>query len=212
MRCARREGCPFLESNLIVITVLPAGTPGCDGFNLNFTANKTAASSVLVHWTTLPEATQYSYTVQHSTNMQTWINISTLMGKQDASNPNQYSYLHETPSVGSNFYRIRRLSNMGQQAFSEILSLEVNIESTNGIQIAPNPVIKNLRILNAILYDTDVTIDISATNGAVLHTITIPSGELMVEDLPVEDLPTGIYMARIRFGNGDVKTLKIVKI
>jgi hypothetical protein len=101
---------------------------------------------------------------------------------------------------------------MGQQAFSEILSLEVNIESTNGIQIAPNPVIKNLRILNAILYDTDVTIDISATNGAVLHTITIPSGELMVEDLPVEDLPTGIYMARIRFGNGDVKTLKIVKI
>jgi len=212
MRCARREGCPFLESNMIAITVLPAGTPGCDGFNLNFTANKTAASSILINWTTLPEATQYSYTVQHSTNMQTWISIATLMGKQDASNPNQYSYLHETPSIGKNFYRIRRLSNAGQDAFSEILGLEVNIESTNGILIAPNPVVNTLRILNAIQYDTDVTIDISTTNGAVIHTMTIPSGEMVTEDLPVVDLPTGIYMARIRFGNGEVKTLKIVKI
>ena len=212
MRCARREGCPFLESNLIIITVLPAGTPGCDGFNLNFTANKTASSSILISWTTLPEATQYSYTVQHSTNMQTWTNITTLMGKQDASNSNQYSYLHETPSIGKNFYRIRRLSNGGQDAFSEILALEVNIESTNGVLIAPNPVVNTLRILNAIQYDTDVTIDISTTNGAVIHTMTIPSGEMMTEDLPVTDLPTGIYMARIRFGNGDVKTLKIVKI
>jgi hypothetical protein len=66
--------------------------------------------------------------------------------------------------------------------------------------------------MNAIQYDTDVTIDISATNGAVLHRISIPAGEMLVEDLPVQDLPSGLYLARIRFGDGAVKTLKITKI
>ncbi len=212
MRCARRQGCMFLESNIVTIVVTPAGTPGCGGFNMNFTASQTGPTTVLVSWTTLPEATEYSYTVQHSTNMQTWRNVETLMGKQDASKPNQYAYLHETPVIGKNFYRIRRLSSMGQEAYSEIRVLEVSFSAENGILIAPNPVTETLRIVNAIQYDTDVSIDISATNGVLLHSITIPSGEMMVEELPVVDLPSGIYIARIRFGNGDVKTIKIVKI
>jgi hypothetical protein len=66
--------------------------------------------------------------------------------------------------------------------------------------------------MNAIQYDTDVQIDIMATNGDVLHRINIPAGTLYLEDLPVQDLPSGMYMARIRFGNGAVNTLKIAKI
>ncbi len=212
MRCARRAGCPFLESNIVTITVLPAGSPGCTGFNMNFNVTQTNGTSVLVHWTTLPEATEYSYTVQHSEDMQSWKNVETLMGKQDAVNPNEYLYLHENPVIGRNFYRIRRLSSMGQQAFSDIRALEVFFSPSNGILIAPNPVVNTLLIKNAIQYDTDVTIDISATNGAVLHRINIPAGDLYSNDLQVTDLPTGIYIARIRFGNGEVKTLKIVKI
>ncbi|MDO8369011.1 MAG: SdrD B-like domain-containing protein [Saprospiraceae bacterium] len=212
MRCARREGCPFLESNIVIITVLPAGSPGCEGFNMNFTVDQTGTSSVLMNWTTLPEETEYSYTAQHSTNLQVWNNLETIIGKQDAVNPNQYSYVHETPVIGRNYYRIRRLSSTGQEAFSEIRALDVSFTPASGILIAPNPVGKSLRIMNAIQYDTDVSIDISATNGAVLHRISIPAGEMYSEELQVQDLPTGIYIARIRFGNGDVKTLKIVKI
>ena len=212
MRCARREGCPFLESNIVIITVLPAGTPGCDGFNLGFTVNQSGATSVAVNWTTLPEATEYSYTVQHSTNMQSWRKVETIMGKQDAVNPNVYLYVHATPIIGKNFYRIRRLSSMGQEAFSEILVIEVSFAASEGVLIAPNPVGKSLYIMNAIQYDTDVNIDISATNGSVLHRVNIPAGVMYSEDLQVVDLPTGIYFVRIRFGNGDVKTLKIVKI
>lgn len=212
MRCARREGCPFLESNLIVITVLPAGTPGCDGFNVNFSATKTGPTVVLISWTTHPEATAYAYIIQHSIDMHSWKNLETIMGKQDASNPNQYSYLHETPVNGKNFYRIRRVSSAGQEAFSEIRAMEVSFSFLDGVLIAPNPVGKSLHIMNVMQYETDVIIDISATNGAVLYSITIPSGEMLEEYLPVVDLPSGIYFTRIRFGNSDVKILKITKI
>jgi hypothetical protein len=101
---------------------------------------------------------------------------------------------------------------MGQQAFSEIKSLEVVFQEAQGILIAPNPVTDKLRIRNAMSYDADVQIDITATNGAVLHRITIPAGKMYEENLPVQDLPSGIYLARIRFGNGETKVLKVVKI
>ncbi|MFN0037131.1 MAG: SdrD B-like domain-containing protein [Saprospiraceae bacterium] len=213
MRCARREGCTtFLESNIVEITVLPAGTPGCEGFSMDFVVQQTSPTTVLATWTTLPEATEYSYTVQHARDMQTWTNAGTILGKQDAVNPNHYTYLHQTPFIGTNFYRIRRLSSMGQVAFSEIRSIEVVFSAKDGILIAPNPVVDELIIMNAIQYDADVTIDISATNGDVLHRITIPAGAMYSEKLPIKDLPTGIYIARVRFGNGEVKVLKIAKI
>lgn len=61
---------------------------------------------------------------------------------------------------------------MGQQAFSEIRSLDVTFTFEDGIRIAPNPVVSKLLIMNAIQYDADVKIDISATNGAVIHRIS----------------------------------------
>ncbi len=213
MRCARREGCTtYLESNIVEITVLPAGSPGCEQFNMNFTVQQSGPTGVLINWTTLPEATEYDYSVQHSGDMQTWSIVKTIPGKQDATHPNEYSLRHMTPLEGKNFYRIRRLSSMGQQAFSEIRSLELDIAYTDGILIAPNPVVSKLTVMNAIQYDSDVTIEITTTNGGILHRITIPSGAMYSEELPLLDLPTGIYFARVRFGNGETKTLKIVKI
>jgi len=212
MRCVRREGCEtYLESNIITITVLAAGSPGCENFSMNLVANQTGPTAVQVSWSTETENSEYMYTVQHSTTMQSWTNLDNLMGKR-ASGANYYSYLHETPSNGMNYYRIRRISNTGQQALSPITSLNVNFDSKDGVMIAPNPVVSSLRIMNAMQYDTDVNIDISATNGTVLHRITIPAGLMIVEDLPVQDLPSGLYIARVRFGNGEVKTLKITKI
>ncbi|MCB0574285.1 MAG: hypothetical protein KDC61_06945, partial [Saprospiraceae bacterium] len=57
MRCARREGCvTFLESNIITITVQPAGSPGCEDFTMDLNARVAGHSTVIIEWTTtLPE-------------------------------------------------------------------------------------------------------------------------------------------------------------
>ncbi len=213
MRCARRDSCAdYLETNIVMITVLPAGSPGCDGFNSNFNIQQTGQSGVLVNWTTQSEAIPYSYTVQHSADMQTWENIATIPGKQNVNSPNNYSYLDETPIIGRNFYRILRMTSSRQEAYSEIRSIDVNFSMKDGIRVAPNPVSTKLRIMNAIQYDADVNIDIMATNGVVLHRIVIPAGIMYSEELSVQDLPSGLYFVRVRFGNGESKTVKITKI
>ena len=213
MRCARRDGCSlWVESNYVEITVLPAGSPGCTGFTSDFTVNQHGPSSVALSWTTLPEATEYMYTVQHSTNMLQWTNLTNLIGKQDPLQPNAYSYMHETPVNGKNFYRIKRATAGGQIAYSEQREITVTFTSDETVRITPNPVMNKLKIMNLAIFDGDVSVTISTTKGDVLHTLTLRQGRMEEIELSVTDLPSGIYFARIRFADGTSKTMKITKI
>ena len=214
MRCARREGCgPFLESNIVTITVLPAGSSGCQNFAMDLSVEVSGKTNVAVSWTTaLPETSQYLYTVEHSADMQTWDAVLTVMGQHDATKPNHYSLMHQTPFSGINYYRIKRLDVADMTAYSEIRSIDLAVALTESVDIYPNPAYKFLVIKNVKAYDADITVQIVNTAGAVLHTLVIPQGATHYEELPVGDLPSGLYMARVRFGNGEVKTYKITKM
>lgn len=213
MRCARRAGClNFLESNIITITVEPAGSPNCPDFTGDLIASLVGVNTVLVEWTTiLPETDQYLYSVEHSKNMIDWELVKTVMGQPDATKPSHYSILHQTPVTGKNYYRVKRTNAGGIESYSQIRSLDLDIALLGAISINPNPVSDFLIIKNVVEFDTDVTIQIVSTNGDVLHTLTIPQGTLHFEEFPVKDFPSGLYLARIRFGNGDVRTIKLTK-
>lgn len=213
MRCARRGGCiSFLESNIVTITVLPAGSPNCPDFSSDINVNLVGQNNVQVAWTTLlPETGPYLYTVQHSTNGTDWVNVTTIPGQQDATKPNHYNFMHQTPVAGMNFYRVKRANAGGLESTSQVRSIELDVAQADAITINPNPVSDVLIIKTVATYDADVTVQLLSTGGAVLHTITIPAGKLHYEKLPVQDLPAGLYMARIHFPDGEVRTLKITK-
>lgn len=211
MRCARRAGCSWVESNFVAITVKPAGSPGCDGFISDFTVNRQGPTSVQVNWTTLPEPTAYSYTVQHSTNLIEWEDIANLYGKQDALEQNDYTFLHKTPVNGRNIYRIKRATASGQIAYSTNRETSVSYATNETVRITPNPVTDKLKIINLVAFDGDVTVTISSTKGDVLHTIVLEKGKLSDIELPVNQLPSGMYMARIIYSDGTVNTVKITK-
>lgn len=213
MRCARREGClNFLESNIITITVLPAGSPTCPNFTGDLIVNLVGDNTVRVEWTTsFPETSQYLYSVEHSTTMADWELVATVMGQPNANQPSHYSVLHQTPASGKNYYRVKRTNAGGIESFSQIRSLDLDFALLGSISINPNPASDFLIVKNVVNFDTDVTVQIVSTNGDVLHTVTIPQGTLYFEELSVKNLPSGLYLARIRFGNGDVRTIKLTK-
>ncbi|HRI61044.1 MAG TPA: SdrD B-like domain-containing protein, partial [Saprospiraceae bacterium] len=211
MRCARRAGCTsFLESNVVTITVLPAGSPNCPDFTGDINVSLVGHNTVLVEWSTAqPETDQYMYTIHHSTNLIDWTPITIMMGQHDATKPNHYSFMHQTPVAGKNYYRVKRTNSGGLESLSPVRSIDLDVSLTASVSINPNPVYDVLIVKNVAPYDGDVTVQIVTTNGAVLHTLTIPAGTLHYEELPVQNLPSGLYMARIRFPDGEVRTLKI---
>ena len=133
-------------------------------------------------------------------------------GKQDPVQENAYTYMHETPVNGKNFYRIKRATASGQIAFSDQRQIEINFNADQTVRITPNPVVDKLKIMNLLQFDSDVTVTITSTKGDVLHTVTLEKGKMEEIELQVTDLPSGIYMARIRFADGSIKTVKITKI
>lgn len=212
MRCARRAGCNnYLESNIITITVNPAGGGSCPDYTDDLVAVVQPNNTVKLLWSTAPEGGAYIYSVQRSANRTTWDVVTTVMGLQNASAPNHYSALDQTPLAGVSYYRIKRSNGNGFDVYSPIKEVHLDFSEVSAVSVYPNPVADKLTIKNALAYDSDVVVTISTTNGDILHTLTIPQGTLVQEELPMINLPSGIYMVRIRLGSGEVKTVKIAK-
>jgi hypothetical protein len=213
MRCARRQGCTtFLESNIITVTVLPAGSPGCDPFAGNFTVNALNTATVMVEWTTEPEMLQYLYTVERSADKNHWTGIEKMMGYQDAAAPNHYNTMDHAPLEGMNFYRIRRTADNGAESVSEVREIEMKVSMDESLAVYPNPVTQTLNIRNLMIYDTDAQVELFTAGGAWLHTLEMRAGTQQSFELPVGHLPQGIYLVRLRVGNGNVTTLKVSKM
>lgn len=213
MRCARRAGCPtFLESNIVTITVNPAGSPGCGSFLQQFTVLALSKYTVQVEWVALPEPTQYLYVVEHSTDQLSWRPVTTVMGHHDAANPNEYKITDDQPVSGVNFYRIRRANALGQENLSDPQMIDLSLPVVESMSVSPNPVANSLTIRNMMTYDDDVKVRICSTNGDILETLTFHAGQLESYPVDMSDRPVGIYLVHIQFSNGDRKTLKIAKI
>ena len=212
MRCARRQGCAnFLESNIITITVNASGTPGCTSFITQIHAFQQGPTSVLVNWETLPEGDDYMYTVEHSMNQTLWTPVGTIMGKHDAIQHNSYSMMDQQPENGVNYYRVKRSNANGTDAFSSSVKVDLKLQGEAALMITPNPVSDKLYIKNVASYASDVTIQLFSTQGKLIKSLIIKQGTLQQTEIPMTDLPEGIYMVRADFGNGEVKTLKITK-
>lgn len=213
MRCARREGCTtFLESNIVTVNVLPAGSSGCDPFAGNFTANAMGRASVMLEWTTEPEMMPYEYTVERSADQNQWTALGKMMGYQDAYAPNHYETMDYTPLYGMNYYRIRRLSPNGVESVSEVRQVEMNATMGESLAVYPNPVTEVLNIRNLMTYDTDARVELFSANGAWLHTMDIPAGTQQSFELPFGHFPAGIYLVRLRVGTDSPVTAKISKM
>lgn len=212
MRCVRREDCAnFLETNIIKITVIPAGTNGCPQFITNFNVQAISMATVQVDWRTMPELTKYLYRVERSKDQQNWTLVEEVPGHEDANAPNVYRVMDHAPSNGMNYYRIKRLSANGAELISDIRNVELTMEVEESMAIYPNPVTQVLYIRNLMTYDNDASIQLFTTSGKLLYTLKIPAGTFQHFDVPVADLPQGLYLARIRFGNGKTNTVKVSK-
>lgn len=213
MRCAKREGCLyFVESNMIKITVKAPGSPNCDNFLNNWlVAPNHDNNTIQISWTTNPEAIQYMYSVEHSNDGLAWDVLSTVMGKGNANGANDYTAIDQAPNNGKNFYRIKRSASNIDDAYSDVKSTDLSMTVNESMSITPNPVTDYLHIHNGIKYDNDVVVTLLDTNGKSIDVVTIPSGTNEQLKLPMQNLPQGIYLVRVNFGNGKLKTLKITK-
>jgi hypothetical protein len=216
MRCARRAGClELLETNVITITVLKPGVGNCEEFKPDFTVTKMGDDDAMIDWTTLPEFTQYLYMVQFSTDQSKWVDLANVVGHGNSNAPNWYNHIHYEPVCGRNYYRIMRMDAYGNESMSDVKYIDIEVAAElDAIQFFPNPTkdFINISKVSTCGMDEDATITIFAANGDLLREEVVTRETVGTRTIDISQLPSAVYLVRVRLSNGDTKTVRVTKI
>jgi uncharacterized repeat protein (TIGR02543 family) len=104
---------------------------------LSFTVQKQNDQALLT-WTTGTETNNKSFVVEHSINGSGWGAIGEVKGANNSITKNTYTYLHNTPAGGKNYYRIRQVDQDGRSTYSAVQTVQFEIRTS--LSVYPNPV------------------------------------------------------------------------
>lgn len=167
---------------------------------LNFSVEKVRQKAKLV-WEVEGITETAFFTVEHSLDAQNWTSIGTLSPKG-----NTYTFWHEKPIKGQQFYRIQEISKSGQVDVSPIRSLNMDDRVTE-ITITPNPTKGQISLdINHPIF-TPTQVQIYNSIGQLVKTFPILNN---ASTLDLETLPNGVYLLQIETISGTF-TEKLVK-
>lgn len=135
-------------------------------------------------WTTSDEINNEGWNVQHSSNGFTWKTIDFVPGQVNSDLANNYSFTHEDPVTGLNFYRLEQKDLDGTSSYSEVKTIVI---SSRGLTIYPNPTTNELFVKG--LKDT-VPFELASQYGEILETGMLSN---RTNSLNVTALQSGIY-------------------
>jgi hypothetical protein len=203
-----RNGC---TANLMIpISVTSCATGGGSALS-SFTAKVNAAKNVELAWTTENETPQNRFFIERSPDGLDFKTLTELEGQGGVFN--NYRYTDQFPKKGVAFYRLRNVNRRGDVTLSEMKRVMItDSEDEAKVLIYPNPMI-NLAFLEVLSndYNGGATIEIYNQQGIKVFT-KIQEAQQSRLKLELNDLPSGVYFARVKLDNGDVKTASFVKL
>ena len=164
---------------------------------IRFNADK-VDNTVLLSWETAEEINNKGFELWYSTDAIQWDAIGFVPGSGNTSENLSYTFIHDDPSAGDNYYRLRQIDFDGQFADSEvrIVHFDDSLEALK-TNFYPNPAFEVTNI------------DLPRSHQAGQLTIVDFNGRLVLESDILEDQPrlqfdvrnwpAGSYLAFIRF-------------
>lgn len=176
------DGLAIDDFTLSTITTLPVNW-------VSFLAKETR-EGILLHWNTSNEINSNLFDVQHSTDGSHWNNIGNVTAAGNSVADKSYSFLHKTPEVGNNFYRLNQIDIDGKSTYSNVVSILSTIPNT-AVKILSNP------IQNGVLQvqvGQAQSLSLQNAVGQIMVQKTLAQG---LNNINVGNLPKGIYFVKV---------------
>lgn len=191
-------GCT-VTSNSFIVDNAQCGTP----LNLNLLSFNAINShnSINLKWTVSNEEENHVYQLQKSNNSTQWNTIYDKSADEILNNVSTYDY-SDYELLAKQYYRLRIQSPDGDILYSQILTVERNLE--HKIFIAPNPSSSNYTtIFNA----KGSQLSIFSVEGKYLHSVSVNADEYKLD---ISMLKAGIYI--LKFDNSpEIIKLNVLK-
>ena len=173
-----------------------------------FFASNSLNSKVSLNWATATELNNSHFDIQHSTNGNNFKTIEQVKGNGTTNVPTDYSFEHTTPSVNTNYYRLKMVDFNGDFTYSPIVAVKTDNNKNKGLTLFPNPVSHTL-IVNHAEAEKGARIKIVSMMGKILMEQSLEKNAIQTH-LDVSALQTGYYFAHY-ISNSHVFTKTFVK-
>jgi hypothetical protein len=169
----------------------------------SFTGTLLNNNQVSLQWQTADETSIKDYELEYCSDGISYSTILITVTPQGEA-INNYSYLHTTPAVGSNYYRIKIVNDDGSFSYSNIVPID--IQNNNTATIYPNPATDNIVI---ILPNTNKSVvNIYNSTGSLVKTTIVYS---ITNTVDINNLPSGTYFINVIENGANVINKTFIK-
>ncbi|MBX7205348.1 MAG: T9SS type A sorting domain-containing protein [Bacteroidia bacterium] len=171
---------------------------------VTFTEFNVAAKGdyALLNWGTASETNNDYFTVEHSANGQLFEETGRIKGAGTSSQMHSYTFVHENPVEGINYYRIKQTDFNGDFSYSVLRSVYIGKDPPKTVTVFPNPCATGLPVTFSIpaQANSSAMIEIYTHEGVLADRINIlpaNDGELIYDS---NKLSAGLYFYRVYSG------------
>ncbi len=150
-----------------------------------------------ISWSVSTQINNEKYIIEHGTDAKSYTEIGEIKGDGTSAHEKHYTYIHETPSIGINCYRIKQVDYDGKYSYSDLAS--VRYDGTEATSIYPNPATSKVTITTT----AQATLQIIDVYGRVIRRQDLSEGQNTIN---LSELPTGILIFVV--GDQRYKVLK----
>lgn len=177
----------------------------------NFDA-KPRANDISLTWKTLSESNNKGFAIEWSQNGVQWTKIGYQDGNNNSSSLINYSFEDKNPAQGINYYRLVQQDNNGVETLSDVKSVNFSVSVSEKLNAYPNPASDNLFIQLGQINNDNSSLSLIDLKGNVVKSINITKlSSSNTIQLPVQNLPSGLYFLVLNDANDITSTKIIVK-
>lgn len=164
-------------------------------------------NKTLLKWATANEIKNDYFMVQHLNGLNQWNDLGKVNGNGTTTVRHDYSFWHNSPMNGLNYYRLKIVDEDGNVDYSNILS--VKFSSIGKIELYPNPTSTEFTIRFENELSSDVSIRIIDATGKIVQSEKMTKGTT-IATINSSALAVGAYHVHIIAENMN-EVVKIVK-
>jgi hypothetical protein len=171
-------------------------------------------NGVSVLWQTLTEKDNAKFEVEHSVDGIKFAKIGVVYPKPSVYGTGNYSYLHDLPVKGINYYRIKQVDTDGKFSYTKVVTVSITQTTEGKVSVYPNPIIqsKDTPLKLKVAVAGEYFLQLINNNGQVAFSQTITTHDgVLTPAISVARLIPGFYSLLLRnIHNGEVLSSKLM--
>lgn len=163
---------------------------------LSFQAQLLSDRSVELQWATATEWNNDFFTVERSTDLDTWSAIATVAAVGHSNALVEYTTSDAAPLQGANYYRLRQTDEDGTSTTSSVEVVELKGNPELDLRVFPNPTSGVLYISTSCQEAGPMEVSVLDDQGRMVKVMFYESGTAV----DLADLANGTYIVHVRCG------------